>query len=170
MGKSPPSGILHSTDINRSSQDTQPLRASQTEPVRHGVGGGSTTRHRSIQLALARATNDCDYCIFRKKITNSAHLWDGLPLRGKCQSFGFAIYPRRPLQTSIVPYLHDGSSTRPPPPRVPTVSAAKVFKRPQQTLQGGRQDTYPSPGSRRRPLAFKGGEAALSLPGSPRPG
>lgn len=118
MGKSPPFGILHSTDINRSSQDTQPPRASQTEPVRHGVGGGSTTRHRSIQLALARATNDCDYCICREKNNNNnGHLWDGLPLRDKCQSFGFAIDPeaRRPLQTSIVPYLHDGSSTRAPP-------------------------------------------------------
>lgn len=36
-----PSAILHSTDINRSSQDTQQLRASQTEPVRHGAEGGS---------------------------------------------------------------------------------------------------------------------------------
>lgn len=48
-----PPAILHSTDINRSSQDTQQLRASQTEPVRHGAGGGSTTRHNSLQPALA---------------------------------------------------------------------------------------------------------------------
>lgn len=40
MGEIAPPAILHSTDINRSSQDTQQLRASQTEPVRHGAGGG----------------------------------------------------------------------------------------------------------------------------------
>lgn len=39
MGEIAPPAILHSTDINRSSQDTQQLRASQTEPVRHGAGG-----------------------------------------------------------------------------------------------------------------------------------
>lgn len=55
MGEIAPPAILHSTDINRSSQDTQQLRASQTEPVRHGAGGGSTTRHNSLQLAPARA-------------------------------------------------------------------------------------------------------------------
>ncbi|TNN83472.1 Calcium-binding protein 5 [Liparis tanakae] len=38
MGEIAPPAILHSTDINRSSQDTQQLRASQTEPVRHGAG------------------------------------------------------------------------------------------------------------------------------------
>ena len=48
MGEIAPPAILHSTDINRSSQDTQQLRASQTEPVRHGAGGGSTTRHNSF--------------------------------------------------------------------------------------------------------------------------
>lgn len=48
MGEIAPFAILHSTDINRSSQDTQQLRASQTEPVRHGAGGGSTTRHSSF--------------------------------------------------------------------------------------------------------------------------
>lgn len=48
MGEIAPLAILHSTDINRSSQDTQQLRASQTEPVRHGAGGGSTTRHSSF--------------------------------------------------------------------------------------------------------------------------
>lgn len=56
MGEIAPPAILHSTDINRSSQDTQQLRASQTEPVRHGAGGGSTTRHNSLQPALGRAT------------------------------------------------------------------------------------------------------------------
>ncbi|KAL7377559.1 hypothetical protein ABVT39_001289 [Epinephelus coioides] len=55
MGEIAPPAILHSTDINRSSQDTQQLRASQTEPVRHGAGGGSTTRHNSLQPALASA-------------------------------------------------------------------------------------------------------------------
>lgn len=52
MGEIAPPAILHSTDINRSSQDTQQLRASQTEPVRHGAGGGSTTRHNSLQPEL----------------------------------------------------------------------------------------------------------------------
>lgn len=33
-----PTAILHFTDINRSSQDTQQLRASQTEPVPHRTG------------------------------------------------------------------------------------------------------------------------------------
>lgn len=44
MGEIAPPAILHSTDINRSSQDTQQLRASQTEPVRHGAGGAGLAR------------------------------------------------------------------------------------------------------------------------------
>lgn len=63
MGEIAPPAILHSIDINRSSQDTQQLRASQTEPVRHGAGGGSTTRHNSLQPGVrkgCRAKNpDC---------------------------------------------------------------------------------------------------------------
>lgn len=79
-----------------------------------GVEGGSTTRLRLIQLALAGPTNE--YYIVKKKKQLTADIV-GTVCNGeiKCQSFGFAIYPgaRRPLQTSIVPYLlHDGSSTR----------------------------------------------------------
>lgn len=45
-GEIAPPAILHFTDINRSSQDTQQLKARQTEPVRHraeGVGGAQGT-------------------------------------------------------------------------------------------------------------------------------
>lgn len=56
-GENAPLAVLHSTDINRSSQDTQQLRASQTEPVRHRAGGwlvgGSTTRHNSFFFRLS---------------------------------------------------------------------------------------------------------------------
>lgn len=47
MGETAPPAILRSADINRSSQDTQQRRASQTEPVRRGAGGGRTTRRDS---------------------------------------------------------------------------------------------------------------------------
>ncbi|KAI4822783.1 hypothetical protein KUCAC02_008311 [Chaenocephalus aceratus] len=59
MGEIAPPAILHSTDINRSSQDTQQLRASQTEPVRHGAGGGcgSTTRHNSLRTSCFEIKN-----------------------------------------------------------------------------------------------------------------
>lgn len=73
-----------------------------------GVGGGSAARHRVTPLGPAGARND------REKITG--HLWDSSASGDKCQSFGVAVYlgTRRPLQTSIVPCLHDGSSTRTP--------------------------------------------------------
>lgn len=144
----PSSGTLHSSDINRSSQDTQPPRASQTEPVRHGVGGGSTTRHRLAPLALARAINDRDYCIFRGGggITNSGHLWGCLFVKGQVSKFRvchlFRDTPPSPnfncpvsARWLISPDPH--THTHPPPTQ--TVSAAKVPNRPQQTNLAGRQ-------------------------------
>lgn len=51
MGAIAPPAILHSTDINRSSQDTQQRRASQTEPVRRGAGGWAPSAHCSTSTA-----------------------------------------------------------------------------------------------------------------------
>lgn len=120
MGKSPPSGILHSPDINRSSQDTaaegEPDGTSAAQCGGEGVGAQQGTVQYNWLSQETQMTGATAY-LEKNKNKNRGHLWDGLTLTDKCQSFGFAIFPgaRRPLQTSIVPYLHDGSSTRTPP-------------------------------------------------------
>lgn len=89
MGEIAPPAILHSTDINRSSQDTQQLRPSQTEPVRHGAGGGSTTRHSSLQWALTGGAgpkkDDCHrkFAYLREELDeiNGKHLHSTLLIR-----------------------------------------------------------------------------------------
>lgn len=149
---------------------TQPLRASQTEPVRHSGGGGGRAQQGTVQYNWLpqeiQMTGTTAYLEEKKKYNPRTSL-------GRSNT-------DRQVSKFRVCHLSRGTPPSPnfncpvsarwlinPNTPTPTVSAAKVLKRPRQT---SRQDTHPSSGSRRRPLAFKGGEAALSLPGSPRPG
>lgn len=134
-------------------------------------GGGGTTRHRSLQWAFARATNDCQHCIFRKEFNNVRTSSERSTIQWQLSKFRVCHLS---TGTPPSPNFNCPVSARwlsnPPPTPVPSLQLKSSNGLGRKPCRAADKTLTPSPGSRRRALAFKGGEAALSLPGSPLPG
>lgn len=112
-GENAPLAVLHSTDINRSSQDTQQLRASQTEPVRHRAGGwlvgGSTTRHNSLffffssrppsLLTMGRSgTLQCQKKAEKRQLPGvNLHIKEGIYIKLRCRRRSTTLLLKAPF-------------------------------------------------------------------------